>query len=59
LQKLAISDVDKPLGSLIYTQFLNESAGIESDVTICRIAEDHFRIISGTSFISVKNTHPT
>jgi glycine cleavage system T protein len=52
LQMLAISNVDKPLGSLIYTQFLNESAGIESDVTICRIAEDHFRLISGTSFVS-------
>ncbi|MBW2202501.1 MAG: FAD-dependent oxidoreductase, partial [Deltaproteobacteria bacterium] len=52
LQKLAISDVDKPLGSLTYTQFLNESAGIESDVTVSRMAEDHFRIISGTSFVS-------
>ncbi len=52
LQKLAISDVDKPLGSLTYTQFLNESAGIESDVTVCRMADDYFRIISGTSFVS-------
>ncbi|OEU81895.1 MAG: hypothetical protein BA873_02285 [Desulfobulbaceae bacterium C00003063] len=52
LQNLAISDVDKPLGSLTYTQFLNESAGIESDVTICRFAEDHFRVISGTSFVA-------
>jgi len=52
LQKLAISNIDKPLGSLIYTQFLNESAGIESDVTVCRVAEDHFRLISGTSFVS-------
>ena len=52
LQKLAISDLDKALGSLTYTQFLNETAGIESDVTVCRIAKDHFRIISGTSFVS-------
>lgn len=52
LQKLAISDLNKPLGSLTYTQFLNKSAGIESDVTVCRMAQDHFRIISGTSFVS-------
>ena len=52
LQKLAISDLDRALGSLTYTQFLNETAGIESDVTVCRIAKDHFRIISGTSFVS-------
>jgi len=52
LQNLAISDVDKPLGSLTYTQFLNERAGIESDVIVCRMARDHFRIISGTSFVS-------
>ena len=52
LQMLAISNVDKPLGSITYTQFLNDSAGIESDVTICRMAQDHFRIISGTSFVS-------
>ena len=52
LQKLAISNVNKPVGSLTYTQFLNESAGIESDVTICRMGEDHFRLISGTSFVA-------
>jgi glycine cleavage system T protein len=52
LQRLAISNLDKPVGSLTYTQFLNESAGIESDVTVCRIAEDHFRLVSGTSFVA-------
>lgn len=52
LQKLAVSNLDKPLRSLTYTQFLNETAGIESDVTVCRMGEDHFRIISGTSFVS-------
>jgi len=52
LQKLAISDLDKPVGSITYTQFLNEKGGIESDVTVTRLAEDRFRIISGTSFVS-------
>jgi len=52
LQTLAISDLDKPVGSLTYTQFLNESGGIESDVTIARLGETHFRVISGTSFVA-------
>jgi len=52
LQKLAISNLDKPVGSITYTQFLNEKGGIESDVTVTRMAQDRFRIISGTSFVS-------
>ena len=52
LQKLAAGNIDKPVGRLTYTQFLNESGGIESDVTIARMAADHFRVISGTSFIA-------
>ncbi len=52
LQKLAVSNIDKPVGSVTYTQFLNESGGIESDITIARQAEEKFRIVSGTAFAS-------
>lgn len=52
LQKVAANDVDKAIGSLIYTQFLNEQGGIESDLTIARFGEDSFRIISGTASLS-------
>jgi 4-methylaminobutanoate oxidase (formaldehyde-forming) len=38
------------VGRLTYTQFLNEHGGIESDLTIVRLAEAHFRIITGTAF---------
>ncbi len=50
LQHLANNDIDKPIGSLTYTQFLNEHGGIESDLTIARLAEEHFRVITGTAF---------
>ena len=50
LQHLAVSDLDKPVGRVIYTQFLNTRGGIESDVTVARLAKDRFRIISGTAF---------
>ena len=52
LQKLAANDLDKPVGSVTYTQFLNARGGIESDVTVTRLTEDEFRIISGTAFVA-------
>jgi glycine cleavage system T protein len=50
LQRLADNNVDKPPGSLTYTQFLNDRGGIESDLTIVRLGETHFRVITGTAF---------
>ncbi|MDX2500003.1 MAG: FAD-dependent oxidoreductase [Deltaproteobacteria bacterium] len=52
LQQLAANNLDKPVGSVTYTQFLNPKGGIESDVTVTRLKDDEFRIISGTSFVS-------
>jgi len=52
LQKLAANDLDRPPGTIVYTQFLNRKGGIESDVTVTRVAENEFRIISGTSFVA-------
>lgn len=52
LQKLTCNNIDKPVGSLTYTQFLNEQGGIESDLTVARLAEDHFRIVTGTAFLA-------
>jgi len=52
LQHLADNDIDKSIGSLIYTQFLNPRGGIESDLTIARLGEDHFRIICGSNFVA-------
>ena len=50
LQYLAGNNIDKPVGSLTYTQFFNERGGIESDLTIVRVADEHFRVITGTAF---------
>ncbi len=52
LQRLADNDVDRPLGSVIYTQFLNPTGGIEADLTITRLGEDLFQIITGSTFIA-------
>ena len=50
LQDLAVSNVDKPVGSVIYTQFCNQKGGIEADLTITRIAPDRFYIVTGSGF---------
>ncbi|MFQ5420547.1 MAG: glycine cleavage T C-terminal barrel domain-containing protein, partial [Anaerolineae bacterium] len=50
LQRLSNNNVDKPVGSLTYSQFLNKWGGIESDVTIARLGEERFRVITGSAF---------
>ncbi|MFN8454256.1 MAG: FAD-dependent oxidoreductase [Anaerolineae bacterium] len=52
LQRLTGNNVDRPAGSLIYTQMLNANGGIESDLTITRLGENHFRLITGSNFVA-------
>ena len=37
-------------GRLTYTQMLNSRGGIECDLTVARLADDHFYIVTGTGF---------
>ena len=46
LNPVCANDVDVPVGRLIYTQWLNERGGIEADLTITRLAEDAFLIVT-------------
>ncbi len=50
LSWIAANDVAKPVGSLIYTQMLNDRGGIQCDLTVARIAEDEYYIVTGTGF---------
>jgi 4-methylaminobutanoate oxidase (formaldehyde-forming) len=50
LQRVCANDVDRAVGAVIYTQMLNRRGGIECDVTVTRLAEDRFRIVTGTAF---------
>ena len=52
LNRIADSEVDKPVGSAIYTQFLNSHGGVEADLTITRLGKDYYRVITGSGFIS-------
>ena len=50
LSFIAANDVDRPAGRLTYTQMLNSRGGIECDLTVARLAEDAFAIVTGTGF---------
>src|SRR5262245_61930343 len=50
LQRLAAADIDKPIGSVIYTQLCNERGGIECDLTLSRLDDNHFYIVTGSAF---------
>lgn len=50
LNTIASNQIDKPTGSLVYTQMLNDRGGIECDLTVARIKEDEFYIVTGTGF---------
>ncbi|HEY5729014.1 MAG TPA: FAD-dependent oxidoreductase [Anaerolineales bacterium] len=52
LQRLTSSNMDKPVGSAMYTQFLNTRGGIESDLTVTRLGEKYFWVITGSGFIA-------
>ena len=47
---IAAGNVDRAVGSLTYTQMLNNRGGIEADVTVVRRAWDEFYIVTGTGF---------
>jgi glycine cleavage system aminomethyltransferase T/glycine/D-amino acid oxidase-like deaminating enzyme len=50
LEGLTDNRVARAVGALTYTQMLNEGGGIECDFTVTRLADDRFRVITGTAF---------
>ena len=49
LQRICANDMAVPTGRIVYTAMLNARGGIESDLTVTRIAEDAFFIVSGAA----------
>ncbi|MBF6604115.1 MAG: GcvT family protein [Chloroflexi bacterium] len=50
LQRLCANDVDRPVGSITYTQMCNARGGIECDFTVTRLAPGRHLIVTGTAF---------
>ena len=47
LERLCVNKVDVPVGRTVYTPLLNGAGGILADLTIMRLAWDHFRVVTG------------
>ena len=42
--------MDKPIGSVLYTQMCNSHGGIEADVAFIRLSSNHFYMVTGSGF---------
>ena len=50
VQWLSVADMDKPVGTVTYTQLCNERGGIECDLTMARTAPDSWYVVTGAAF---------
>lgn len=49
LQWLCTADVDVEPGRVVYTGLLNDQGGYESDLTVTRVAQDEYLIVTGSA----------
>jgi glycine cleavage system T protein len=50
LEGLCANRIDRPVGTLVYTQLLNGRGGIEADLSVLRRTADRFMLVTGTAF---------
>ena len=46
LDRLSVSVIDREIGRLVYTQWLNSSGGIATDLTVTRLGEEKFLVVT-------------
>ncbi|MGC6485482.1 MAG: GcvT family protein, partial [Candidatus Puniceispirillales bacterium] len=49
LNRLSTANLDRPPGRAVYTQLLNARGGIEADLTVTRLDDETFRLVSGAA----------
>jgi glycine cleavage system aminomethyltransferase T/glycine/D-amino acid oxidase-like deaminating enzyme len=49
LNRICAANLDRPIGASIYTGMLNARGGYESDLTVFRLAEDRFMVVTGSA----------
>lgn len=47
VQRVAVAQMDVDEGKVVYTPVLDASGGFRSDLTVMRLGEDHFRVVTG------------
>ncbi|MCP4142471.1 MAG: FAD-dependent oxidoreductase [Chloroflexi bacterium] len=50
MNNICANDVAVPVGQVVYTQWLNERGGMMADLTVTRIADDKYFIVSAGDF---------
>ena len=56
LGRVSANEVDVPPGRIVYTQWLNDAGGIEADLTVTRLADDDYLIVTSGEF-QVRDFH--
>jgi 4-methylaminobutanoate oxidase (formaldehyde-forming) len=49
LQRICANDVAVPVGRVVYTPWLNDRGGIEADLTVTRLADDRYAIVTSAA----------
>lgn len=49
MNRICSNNIDVKVGKMVYTQWLNARGGIEADVTLTRLADDKYLIVSGVA----------
>ena len=52
LERAAGNRIDRPVGTVVYTQFLEKDGGIAADVTVTRLGEELFRVVTGAGYVN-------
>ena len=52
LERVAGNLIDRPVGSVVYTQLLDRRGGIAGDVTITRLGPERFRLVTGAGYVN-------
>jgi glycine cleavage system aminomethyltransferase T/glycine/D-amino acid oxidase-like deaminating enzyme len=47
VQRVSMRQMDVKLGKVVYTPVLTPNGGFRSDLTVMRLGEDHFRVVTG------------
>jgi 4-methylaminobutanoate oxidase (formaldehyde-forming) len=57
LQRICAGDVGRAPGRITYTQMLNAAGGIECDLSVSRLSETEYYIVTGTGFATHDFAH--
>jgi glycine cleavage system aminomethyltransferase T/glycine/D-amino acid oxidase-like deaminating enzyme len=47
LQRVSVRQMNAPVGRVVYTPWLSTGGGFKSDLTVMRLGDEHFRVVTG------------